>query len=58
MQLVAIELDRQHVRLHDPQQLIAKLQLCSKGLTINLIILIRDSAKPFWVCTYGTEYCS
>jgi hypothetical protein len=41
-----------------PQQLIDKLQLCSKDLTINLILLMRDSSKPFWVCTYGTEYCT
>jgi hypothetical protein len=58
MQLVAIKLDQQHVRLHDPQQLIIKLQLCSKGFAINLILLMRDSAKPFWVRTYGTQCCT
>jgi hypothetical protein len=26
-----------------------KLQLCSKGLTINLILFIRDPSKQFWV---------
>jgi hypothetical protein len=32
--------------------------LCSKGFAINLILLMRDSAKPFWVRTYGTQCCT
>jgi hypothetical protein len=30
-----------------PQQVIGKLKLCNNGLIINLILFIRDSAKPF-----------
>ena len=55
MQLFAIELSLQRVRLHDPQYEVGRLQFCSKGLAMSLILLIRDSAKPFCVWTYGTE---
>jgi hypothetical protein len=27
-------------------------------VAIDLILLVRDSAKPFWVCTYDTECCT
>lgn len=39
-----------------PQHEVGRLQFRNNDLAISLILLIRDSTKPFWVWIYGIEY--
>jgi hypothetical protein len=55
-QMVYIGLRQQRATLRVPNTWLGVLS-CRSGRAMNFILLIKDSASPFCVCTWGTE-CS